>query len=197
MKHTLGTRIARIATPLAAVLAFGATPAHAADIGPLVKFGWDWGHEMLATVTFVNGPSQEVRVNEGLYAGLGVGVVNESRSLEAEFSVSYKAKFVTGDNGQVDWNHIPIDLLAFYRTQNYRFGGGVTYHVKNTLRGTGFALGSTEFKNALGAVLQIDMLFGQNGSIGLRFLKLEYEAKDFDYKAKSDGVGITATMTFW
>jgi len=198
MRQTMGTRIARLAAPLAAALALGTTSAQAADVGPMLKFGWDWGREMLVTVQYVDGsPSQEIRVNQGVYAGLGVAVVNESRTLEGEFSVSYKAKFVTADNGQVDWNHIPIDLLAFYRTPNYRFGGGVTYHIKNTLRGTGFAQSNFEFENALGAVLQIDMLFGQNGSIGLRFLKLEYKEKGTDYKAKSDGVGITAAMTFW
>lgn len=197
MRYRMGTRFARLAAPLAAALALGATPAKAADIGPMLKFGWDWGREVMLVVPFITGPSQEVRVNQGLYAGGGIGVVNDARTLEGELSVSYKAKFVTGDDGQIDWNRIPIDLLAFYRTPNWRFGGGMTYHLKPVLRGTGAAQGTIEFKDAVGVVGQIDMIFGERGTLGLRFLKLEYKAKDIDFKAKSDGVGITASMSFW
>lgn len=197
MRYRMGTRFAQLAAPLAAALALGATSAQAADIGPMLKFGWDWGREVMLTVPFITGPSQEVRVNEGLYAGGGISVVNDARTLEGEFSVSYKAKFVSGADGQIDWNRIPIDFLAFYRTPNWRFGGGVTYHYHPVLRGTGAALGSVEFKDAVGLVGQIDMIFGERGTVGLRFLMLEYKAKDFDYTANSNGVGITASMSFW
>jgi hypothetical protein len=193
----MGTRFGRLAGPLAAALALGATPAHAADVGPMFKVGWDTGRTVFLKVPFADGPSQQIRVNDGLYAGGGISVVNDDRSLEGELSVSYKAKLVTGENGQVDWNRIPIDALAFYRTTNYRFGGGLTYHTFVRLRGTGDAQMFVEFENALGFVGQIDMLFGERGSVGLRFLKLEYKAKGFDYKAKSDGIGITASMSFW
>ena len=197
MRDRMGTRFARLSAPFAAALALSATSAHAADVGPMLKFGWDWGREVMLTVPFIDGPSQEIRVNEGLYAGGGIAVVNDARTLEGEFSVSYKVKYVTGGDGQLDWNRIPIDFLGFYRTPNWRFGGGVTYHLNPVLRGTGAGLGRVEFDNAVGLVGQIDMIFGERGTIGLRFLKLEYKAKDFDYTAKSDGVGITASMTFW
>lgn len=197
MRYRMGTRFARLAAPLAAALALSATPAQAADVGPMLKFGWDWGREVMLLVPFAGGPSQEVRVNEGLYAGGGIAMVNDARTLEGEVSVSYKAKFVTGVDGQIDWNRVPVDFLGFYRTPNWRFGGGLTYHYHPVLRGTGAAQGNVEFKDAVGLVGQIDMIFGERGTVGLRFLKLEYKAKDIDLKAKSDGVGITASISFW
>ena len=197
MTYKTGTRIARLAIPLAAVLALSATSARAWDVGPMFKFGWDTGRNILLQVPFSTGPSQQIRVNEGLYGGAGIAVINDSRTLEGELSVSYKAKLVTGDDGQVDWNRIPIDLLGFYRTQNFRFGGGLTYHTFVRLRGTGNAQMFQEFENALGAIAQIDMLFGERGSIGVRFISLEYKAKGIDYKANSNGIGVTASISFW
>ena len=197
MGYRMGIRVKWLAAPLAAALALGATPSRAADVGPMLKVGWDTGRTLLLQVPFADGSSQQIRVNDGLYGGGGIAVVNETRTLEAELSISYKARLVTREDGQIDWNRIPIDLLGFYRTSNYRFGGGLTYHIYPKLRGTGDAQMYVEFENALGVVGQIDMLFGERGSIGLRFLKLEYKAKNIDYKAKSDGIGVTASISFW
>jgi hypothetical protein len=193
----MGSSVGSLVAPLALALASAAAPSHAADVGLMFKAGWDTGRTILMNVPFADGPSQQIRVNDGLYAGGGVAVVNDARSLEAELSVSYKSKQVTGDDGQVDWNKIPIDALVFYRTADFRFGGGLTYHTFVRLRGTGSAQMNVNFKNALGLVGQIDLIVGERGTIGLRFIKLEYEAEGINYKAKSDGVGITASMAFW
>lgn len=199
MGHTMGTRIARLAAPLAAVLAFGATPAHAADIGPMFKAGFDWGRGVMVVVPDTSGgPSQDVRTHAGVYVGGGISVINDSRSLEAELSVSYKARFASTDSGSIDWNRIPIDLLAFFRTTNYRFGAGATYHVMPKLHGTaGGQTYNREFKNAIGPVLQIEMLFGEHGSLGFRYFRLDYEDKATGIKYGTDGIGVTGTMTFW
>jgi hypothetical protein len=193
----MGTSVRSLVVPLALALACAATPSYAADMGLMFKAGWDTGRTLLLQVPIADGASQQIRVNDGLYAGGGLAIVNEARSFEGELSVSYKSKQVTDTDGQVDWNKIPIDALVFYRTADFRFGAGLTYHTFVRLRGTGTTQMNVNFKNALGFIGQIDLIVGERGTIGLRFIKLEYEAEGIDYKAKSDGIGITASMSFW
>lgn len=198
MNHRIGTRVRSLAAALlAASTALGAAPCLAADYGLMFKAGWDTGRDVLLEVPFATGPSQNIRVNDGAYAGGGIALISDSREWEVELSASYKTKLVTGDNGQLEWHRIPVDLMLFHRTRDHRVGMGVTYHLLPRLRGTGDAQTYVEFKNAPGFMTQFDLLVGERGNIGLRFMVVEYEAKNINYKIRSVGVGVTAGMSFW
>jgi hypothetical protein len=177
---------------LFATLAF--EPARAADIRPVITMGYDFGGEVIATVTKTrtHGPPSEIktRANEGLYVGGGMAIINNP--IELDVTLAYKSSLgAAGDLfGDVDWSLWPLEALGFYRLGPLRVGGGLTYHIKPKLEGSDVA-SSIEFKNALGAVLQVDLNFGRR-AIGVRYTAIEYEAKSpASGSAKANGFGVT------
>lgn len=172
--------------------------AQAADVRPMIKAGIDTGGDTMVNATFLGGDTKKVKANEGLFFGGGMSWVNDSQEVEVEVAITYKIAFIDGSNGDIDWTRVPIDALVFYRTQHFRFGGGLTYHINPKLEGSGVVGGlSVDFKDALGVILQADWRITQKINLGLRYTNLEYKAEDnFTGSAKSDGVGVVFSMRF-
>lgn len=189
-------------TNLPRILAFlatmGALGAHAAEIRPLLKAGFDVGGDTMVSVTFINGDTEKVRANEGFYLGGGAAILDEARNMEYHVTLAYKVALINADNGDIEWTRIPLEVLAFYRFARARVGGGLTYHINPKLEGSGVVGGlDIEFKNALGVVLQADWLITRKIALGGRFTFLEYDAEGaFTGSAKSNGVGLTFSMNF-
>lgn len=186
----------KILALLATMAAFGA--AHAADVRPLLKTGFDLGGEALVNVVFTNGDTQKVRGNEGFYFGGGAAIISDAKDWEYDVTLAYKFAVINGSNGDVDWTRIPFEALAFYRLQHVRFGGGLTYHLSPRLKGSGVVGGlDVKFKNALGVILQADWRITQNIALGGRFTFLEYDAKaPASGSAEANGFGVTFGMNF-
>jgi hypothetical protein len=181
---------------LSAMAVLGA--AHAADVRPLVKTGFDLGGEAMVNVVFTNGETQKVRGNEGFYLGGGAAIINDAKDWEYQVTLAYKFALIDAENGDVEWTRIPLEALAFYRLQHVRFGGGLTYHISPKLEGSGVVGGlNVKFKNALGVILQADWRITQNIALGGRFTFLEYDAKaPASGSAEANGFGVTFSMNF-
>jgi hypothetical protein len=181
---------------LSAMAMLGA--AHAADVRPLVKAGFDLGGETMVNVVFTNGDTQKVRGNEGFYLGGGAAIINDAKDWEYQVTAAYKFALIDAENGDVEWTRIPLEALAFYRWQRARLGGGLTYHLSPKLEGSGVVGGlNVKFKNALGVIVQSDWRITENIALGGRFTFLEYDAKaPASGSAKANGFGITFSMNF-
>lgn len=182
----------------AALAALGvAALAQAADVRPFVKAGADFGGDTLVTAIFVNGDRETIKANEGVYFGGGASFLNDAKTLEAEVSLAYKFSTVSASNGDIDWTLMPIDMLVFYRLPQWRFGGGLTYHLSPRLKGSGVVGGlDVKFDDALGFVLQGDYLIRPNLAVGARYTNVKYEPKGGGTSAKSDGIGLTFAYRF-
>jgi outer membrane protein with beta-barrel domain len=185
-----------------AAAAFIATSARAADVRPMLKAGLDTGGDKLLTVTFTDGSTKTIRANEGLFVGVGASIVNETKDMEAELSLSAKFATISANNGDVTWTRFPLDALVFYRFPSFRVGGGLTYHMNPKVSSSGVALipSDVQIDNALGYVLQADYRFGEKIGLGLRYTGLEYKlhsaSAGTSATSKSNGVGIVFSVSF-
>lgn len=181
-----------------AVLGASAAVAHAAEIRPLLKAGFDVGGDTIVTAVFTNGDREEVKANEGFYLGGGAAFIDDPRNLEYHLTIAYKFAVINASNGDIEWTRFPVEALAFYRFPRVRLGGGLAYHVNPRLDGSGVVGGlDIKFKNALGLILQADWRITDKIALGGRFTMLEYDAKaPASGTAKSNGVGVAFSINF-
>lgn len=171
--------------------------SRAAEIHPMIKVGIDTGGDTLISRMFSDGSIETIKANQGFYVGGGASIVNASRDLELELSLSFKYTSTYGTNGDIDWTRYPLDALVFYRWARMRLGGGLTYHLSPRLKGSGDAAGvNVKLDNALGFALQADYRITEQFTAGIRYTSVEYETSTNPAATKSSGVGITLGMSF-
>ena len=111
--------------------------AQAVDVHGMVKGGFDFGGDKLATAEFESGNTSSIRANEGLFFGGGVALLNADKSITTEITLSWKEGIINASNGDITFMRYPVDVLVFYNMEKVRFGGGATYHLNPKLRATG------------------------------------------------------------
>ena len=167
------------------------SPAIALDTGFAYKLGYDSGGDTLVTAVFANGDTSDIKANRGLFFGGGVSIVNATKDVETEITLSYKIDDITASNGDITWSRWPLDVLVFYRTPAVRMGGGITYHLNPDLTGSGVVSGlNVNFKDSLGLVMQVDWRVSERLNIGVRYTALDYELEGSSTSIKSNGIGI-------
>ncbi|MGH8692329.1 MAG: outer membrane beta-barrel protein [Burkholderiales bacterium] len=181
-----------------ALCAAAAVPAHAFEVRPLLKAGFDFGGDTITTAVFTNGDTETIKANEGLYVGGGAAIINDAKDMEFHVTLAYKFALINADNGDIEWTRWPIEALAFYRWSRVRAGGGLAYHVNPQLDGSGVASNiDVKFKDAFGLVLQVDWRITEKIALGGRYTALKYEAKaPASGSAKTNGVGVAFSMNF-
>ena len=172
--------------------------SNASEIRPLLNAGFDFGGDTMVRAVFVDGSTETIKANEGVYLGGGAAILSDQRDWEFHLTLAYKFTMIDAANGDVEWTRFPLEALAFYRLQKVRFGGGLAYHLNPKLEGSGVVGGlNVKFKNAAGAVLQADWLVTDALALGLRYTAIEYDAKGaFTGSAKSNGLGVTFSWRF-
>jgi opacity protein-like surface antigen len=190
-------------TILAAALAIGATfGAHAADAAAPFRFllgaGLTFGGDTLATVTFSDGRSEDIRGGGlvHLYAG-GDFRVTDVLSLQA--TVGYHVDdSSSASNGGVRFTRVPVDLLALYHVNDrFRLGGGAQFVSGPALKGSGVASNiNLEFKNTTGAIVEGEYLFSPHMGAKLRYVAEKFEPARGGPKAKGDHLGLMFSYYF-
>jgi outer membrane protein with beta-barrel domain len=195
------------------VLGAAALPlaSYAVEVRPAFKAGIDVGGDTLISVptTGSGGGTKKISAGEGLFLGAGASILTDSKDLEIEATLSYKFTSISAQNGDIDWSVLPLDVLVFYRIPNWRFGGGLTYHINPSLKGTGIAAGlNADYKDSLGIVLQGDYMFGEKIKLGLRYVGVKYKASSIQdtsgiavntpppSSANTSAIGIVFTVSF-
>ena len=187
-------RIRSAAVWAMAALVGAPAASHAAEVRPAFTAGYDTGGDKIVNVTFTSGKTDFIRANEGLYAGGGVSVLNDSKDIEFLGTLSVKYQGLHADNGDVTWIRYPLDALLFYRMQSFRLGGGLTFVINPRLKGSGAASNiNTTLDDAAGVLLQADYLMGRV-NLGLRATLLDYKAGGST--VKGSGLGVSFGFTF-
>jgi len=186
------------------LLVFGfasAAASQAAEVRPMVKVGFDFGGETLATVVYTDGTTRSIKSNEGVFIGGGASIFNEAKTIETEIALTYKIARISATNGDLEWTRVPLDVLVFYRMHRFRAGGGLTYHMNPEVTGSGLARNvNLQFDNAFGLILQADWLIMDRKTLtmalGLRYTNIEYKLQGTSASPNTSGMGLTYSVSF-
>lgn len=133
-----------------------AGPAAAKEFRVLARLGLDGGGETLSKVTFSDGSTQRLSSGGLVTIAAGVLYAPEATPVVIEVTYGYKVDDVTASNGQLKFDRWPLELLAAYRIEKHRIGGGLTRHGSPTYKEAidGFPTTRVKFDDATGAIVQ-------------------------------------------
>ncbi len=159
--------------------------AHAAS--GVFEFGVYGGGDKLAGATFTNGSSESIHA--GGLLDLSVGVrFDVADNLETQFTIGYRFDSIDATNGSIEWTRVPLEGKIFYLADDFRIGGGFTYHLNPTLEGDGVATSKFDFDNATGFVFEVDYLGWQQVFLGLKLTSIDYEVDNITVDGNSTGL---------
>ena len=175
---------------------------------PILQMGYDFGGTTLATVErddYDYSSVNKIRAGQGL--SFEMGAVVDSPGLELQFLIGYKFDNESASNGEVTWDLIPFTALALFKSNRWKFGGGLTYHLNPALDGsfTGYDQNGDyfhdkaddEYENAVGAVAQMQYRLTRNFSMGVKGTFIEYKLKrDNSVTAQGNTVGVNFSYVF-
>jgi len=178
------------------------------DLKPMIQIGYDFGGTTLATVehdSYYDRSINKIRAGQGL--NLEVGAVVDTPNLELQFLIGYKFDQESASNGEVTWDLIPFSAIGMFKSNRWKFGGGLTYHLHPSLSGsfTGYDnngdyfndKADDQYDNAFGGVAQIQYRATENFSIGLKGTLIEYKLKkDSSVTASGDSIGVNFSYAF-
>ena len=148
----------------------------------------DFGGDDLATLSFTNGESQNVKAGQGVAFGIG-GYFRPAESVPFELQgiLGYKVVFTAADNADIKVTRTMLQLNGIYRFANdWYAGGGYTMHMSPELDGDGF-FEDIEFDDANGFTVE----FGWKW-VGLHYTKIEYSSPGYE-DADASHIGIRFT----
>ena len=156
----------------------------------VIDGGLHFGGDRLVTIYNDNGTSQDVKAGQLLsVAGGYIFELSESMDMSVTFGLKVdSARINNGDDGKVSFTRYPLNVLLFHRTEAWRFGAGLTYHLNPELKiETSYYSDTYEFEDALGMLAEVRYYFTDRAFVGGRYTKIEYELNDGPYNYKFDG----------
>ncbi len=167
------------------------------ELGGGVGGDFNAGADTLVTLEFDDGDTQEIKAGNGisLFAAGGAVFFDEYRhQLQTSLSLGVKLSTMQpASNADLTFTRFPIELLAFYRNDDWHFraGGGPLLHVGNSLTGSGAASDiELQMDPALGGILQADLVFDA-WFVGMRYTALSYQLSGTDESAAANSLGVS------
>jgi hypothetical protein len=154
--------------------------------------GLTYGGEKLATVTYSNGDTQDVR--SGGLVDMHVGLdVRATPWTSFQATLGYHTDSSEASNGSVRFTRVPIEVLGYFHpSDSIRLGGGIRLVQNPKLRGRGAAntIADQDFDNATGIVLEGEYLFTSWMGLKLRAVSETYRSRATGIKANGDHGGL-------
>jgi hypothetical protein len=183
-------------------------------VKPMLQMGYDWGGTELATVQHenydaygyrYNDSSYKIRAGEGLSFEAGAVLGNDNSNMELQFLVGYKFDSDSANNGDVTWDVIPFTALAMFKSNKWKFGGGVTYHLNPELdssfpiydKNNNFVSNgmNDKYENAFGGVVKMQYRITPSFDVGVKGTFIDYKLKD-DSSVTADGNSIGFVLSY-
>ena len=144
------------------------------------SIGLTTGGDELATLEFVDGDDADIKAGGLISFAGGLGYQLPASPLYLQGTVGYHFDSVNAENADATFSRIPLELLAFYKADKFRIGGGLSYQLNPELELEldGVLNETFRFDDAAGLVLQADFLATPKVGFGLRAVFVEYEADE-------------------
>ena len=173
------------------------TNTSAAEISKLGFINADFGGDTLVNVTYADGSSADIDAGRGISFG---GGANWHLSDDFVLQTTAAWKFTTipqATNGDLTWTRIPVEAIAFYNTEKFRIGAGISYHLANKLEGTGVASSlSADFDSTIGTVVSYEHLTSNRISYVVRYTMIDYTPSAGSASANGNSIGFGMNMYF-
>jgi hypothetical protein len=200
---------------VAALLVFGSAMALAQEASPpsvrlFGNFGYGFGGDTLASGTYTNGSTYEVKAGTGVQFAIGADA-RVAEKVTIQGSVGYHSHSTTASNGEIAFKRTPIELLAFYDvTKQFRLGGGVRKSTGAEMTVSGAAVGSAaagKYDSSTGAVLEGQYFFSPAAStagsrkaqfgLSLRYVTENYTLQNSNTGAKNGNHGAIGLVMYY
>jgi opacity protein-like surface antigen len=163
----------------------------------VVGAGITFGGDKLATAEYENGGSIDIRAGSMLTFFGGVDYrVTPAFSLQA--TIGYHVDNASASNGDIRFERMPIELLAYYHTADkWRVGAGARYVSNPKLKSSGAAdIGDYSFDNTVGAVIEAEYMMTPKFGLKMRYVTEKYEIDGLAEKIDGSHVGLFANYYF-
>ncbi|MCP3924795.1 MAG: hypothetical protein GY714_19635 [Desulfobacterales bacterium] len=182
-----------IAVVLSIVISGSAYAKEGDSIFLVGQIGIATGGDQLVGLTYSDGTTEDIDGGDGDYLNVGFFVKPFSdRNFETQITAGFKEHKSEATNGTVKWSRYTVDLIQFYRFENFRIGFGGTYHFDPKVKGTGVASSLNETAaDTFGLVSEIDWFLGKR-EICEVFLGFKYTNIDYEFngrKFSGDSIG--------
>jgi hypothetical protein len=187
---------------LFAMAALAAAPIVSAEARPLPgstgnRFGFavqadlDYGGDKLATVSFTNGKSQNVKAGQGVTVSAGVHFQPvETVPFDVQALIGYKYVTTAASNADITVTRSVLQVTGDYQFDNGMYlGGGVVQHSGTKLDGDGF-FRNISFDDATGFVLETGWRW-----VGLHYTNIKY-GNSFVKNVDASHVGVRLMYRF-
>ena len=187
---------------LLVMAAIAAAPVAGAQARPMPgdsgnRFGFavqtdlDFGGDDLATVSFKNGKSQDVKAGQGVTVSAGVHFRPvDTTPFDVQALVGYKYVTTAASNADITVTRVVLQLVGDYQFDNGVYlGGGVVQHSGTKLDGDGF-FRNVDFDDATGFVLESGWRW-----VGLHYTNIKYR-NNFVKNVDASHVGVRFMFRF-
>jgi len=156
------------------------------------RIGIDGGGDTVDQVVMTDGSTQKLSAGGLFTIAAGLVYTPVATPLVVEATIGFKVDDVTASNGKLQFDRWPLELLASYRIERHRIGGGLAYHLSPTYscKVDGQCDFSSSADDALGAIVQYaygDYTGGFVWDLGLRFTLITYQAPGGEFSGNSFG----------
>jgi opacity protein-like surface antigen len=160
--------------------------------------GLTYGGERIVTARYTDG--DQIDIDGGGSVALLLGLdyrVNPQFSVQG--TIGYHVDSAAGSNGDVRFERVPLELLAYYHVgARVRVGGGLRYVTGTSLRTNGVAdvVGDYEFKDTTSPVAEIEYLYSPQLGFKLRYVNDKFKFRDYSGTVRGDHVGALVNFYF-
>ena len=156
----------------------------------IIEAGFHLGGDELLQEPYSNGEKGSLKAGNMFSFDLGP-LKQFSEQFEAQFTFGIKSDVIYSGEIEVSWIRYPFNAIFFYRGEEYRLGLGATYHYSPKVKGQDFASNvSQTYKNAFGALLEVDFDIKPGFMWGLRYTLIDYETEQGDRVVDGNSLGI-------
>lgn len=188
-------------TFLAVALAVGTIATAQAQTGPkfrpLIGAGFTFGGDTLATVSYTDGSSEDIKGGGlvHLYAG---GEFKLGDKVSVQGTVGYHVDNSSGRDGSVRFSRMPVDLIALYHLNDQvRLGVGAQFINNPELKGSGVASSvNLKFKSTTGVILEGEYMFSPNAGAKLRYVDAKFKPEVGSGDADGSHLGLMFSWYF-